>query len=383
MHPRRGAPPGQPARGAPRRRTRCGCARPRRGFATGDRRHRADRRRPRPHRRRTSPTTWRGCSPPAPPSSGKPVGAGDVAVLISSLKHVGLFQTALSDRGIPSVVSGGSSVLLTEAGDDWLVLLEALEQPHRSARVRVGRADPVRRATPRASSTPAATTSPTTSPSGCAAGWTCCAAAASPPCTRRSIADGLRGAGARRARGRAAADRPRPPRPGAPRRAAPRGPRPPGAAGLAARRAPGAPRPATSAPVVWTPTRGGAARHHPRAARGCSTPSSTCRSLFNKWPADDDRPRSSTTDGRAHRRRRRRGPIHRPRRARRAAGEELRLTYVALTRAQSQVVTWWAPTWDAGHAGLTRLLFGRERRRGRRPRHGLPRSLRLRGARPR
>ena len=35
---------------------------------------------------------------------GEPVGAGDVAVLIYSLKHVGLFQQALSDRGIPSVV---------------------------------------------------------------------------------------------------------------------------------------------------------------------------------------------------------------------------------------------------------------------------------------
>jgi exodeoxyribonuclease V beta subunit len=67
---------------------------------------------------------------------GEPVGAGDVAVLIYSIKHVGLFQKALSDRGIPSVVSGGTSVLLTEAGADWLVLLEALEQPHRSARVR-------------------------------------------------------------------------------------------------------------------------------------------------------------------------------------------------------------------------------------------------------
>jgi exodeoxyribonuclease V beta subunit len=67
---------------------------------------------------------------------GHPVGAGDVAVLIYSIKHVGLFQKAFSDRGIPSVVSGGTSVLLTEAGADWLVLLEALEQPHRSARVR-------------------------------------------------------------------------------------------------------------------------------------------------------------------------------------------------------------------------------------------------------
>ncbi len=42
-----------------------------------------------------------------------------------------------------------------------------------------------------------------------------------------------------------------------------------------------------------------------------------------------------------------------------SAGEELRLAYVALTRAQSQVVTWFAPSWDAGHAGLSRLLFGR------------------------
>ena len=41
------------------------------------------------------------------------------------------------------------------------------------------------------------------------------------------------------------------------------------------------------------------------------------------------------------------------------AGEELRLTYVALTRAQSQVVVWWAPTWNAGNSGLTRLLLGR------------------------
>ena len=41
------------------------------------------------------------------------------------------------------------------------------------------------------------------------------------------------------------------------------------------------------------------------------------------------------------------------------AGEELRLTYVALTRAQSQVVTWWAPSRNAANSGLTRLLFGR------------------------
>ena len=42
------------------------------------------------------------------------------------------------------------------------------------------------------------------------------------------------------------------------------------------------------------------------------------------------------------------------------AGEELRDLYVALTRAQSQVVTWWAPTAQHPDGGLHRLLFGRQ-----------------------
>ena len=41
------------------------------------------------------------------------------------------------------------------------------------------------------------------------------------------------------------------------------------------------------------------------------------------------------------------------------AGENVRLTYVALTRAQSQVVAWWAPSWDERNGGLSRLLRGR------------------------
>ncbi|CAN5377114.1 exodeoxyribonuclease V subunit beta [soil metagenome] len=43
------------------------------------------------------------------------------------------------------------------------------------------------------------------------------------------------------------------------------------------------------------------------------------------------------------------------------AEERLRLAYVALTRAQSQVVVWWAPTKDEVNAGLSRLLRGRTR----------------------
>ena len=41
------------------------------------------------------------------------------------------------------------------------------------------------------------------------------------------------------------------------------------------------------------------------------------------------------------------------------AGEDLRLLYVALTRARCQVVTWWVPATTASRSPLHRLLFGR------------------------
>ena len=40
-------------------------------------------------------------------------------------------------------------------------------------------------------------------------------------------------------------------------------------------------------------------------------------------------------------------------------GEDLRLAYVALTRAQHQAVAWWAGSWDSRHSPLGRLLFAR------------------------
>ena len=42
-----------------------------------------------------------------------------------------------------------------------------------------------------------------------------------------------------------------------------------------------------------------------------------------------------------------------------SASDDSRLTYVAMTRAQSQVVAWWAPSWDEPNGGLSRLLRGR------------------------
>ena len=41
-------------------------------------------------------------------------------------------------------------------------------------------------------------------------------------------------------------------------------------------------------------------------------------------------------------------------------GEELRLLYVALTRARHQVVIWWVGSWDSRNAALTRLLLSRD-----------------------
>lgn len=41
------------------------------------------------------------------------------------------------------------------------------------------------------------------------------------------------------------------------------------------------------------------------------------------------------------------------------AGDHIRMAYVAMTRAQSQLVAWWAPSWDEPTGGLSRLLRGR------------------------
>ncbi len=60
----------------------------------------------------------------------------DVAVI--SYRHADLAaaQAALHAVGIPAVIAGGGSVFATPAAVEWLQLLEGLEQPHRSARVR-------------------------------------------------------------------------------------------------------------------------------------------------------------------------------------------------------------------------------------------------------
>jgi exodeoxyribonuclease V beta subunit len=67
---------------------------------------------------------------------GRPVRAADVAVLVRERKQGEWFADALGRLGVPAVVGGSGHVLLAPAGEEWRVLLEALEQPHRTARVR-------------------------------------------------------------------------------------------------------------------------------------------------------------------------------------------------------------------------------------------------------
>ena len=62
-------------------------------------------------------------------------------------------------------------------------------------------------------------------------------------------------------------------------------------------------------------------------------------------------------------------------------GEDLRLAYVALTRARHQAVVWWAGSSTSRHSALGRLLFARDED-GTRGLGGPPRALR-RGRRPR
>ena len=66
---------------------------------------------------------------------GRPVLPGDVAVLVRTNDQGGMIRDALAAAGVPAVLSGTTSVFGTPVAKEWLLLLEALEQP-RAFRVR-------------------------------------------------------------------------------------------------------------------------------------------------------------------------------------------------------------------------------------------------------
>ncbi|HEX8495956.1 MAG TPA: UvrD-helicase domain-containing protein [Actinomycetales bacterium] len=60
---------------------------------------------------------------------------GDIAVLVRTNKEAAQVSDALRAAQVPVVVTGRTSVFATEAAQEWQLLLEALEQPHRTTRV--------------------------------------------------------------------------------------------------------------------------------------------------------------------------------------------------------------------------------------------------------
>lgn len=67
---------------------------------------------------------------------GRPLRPSDVAVICYRHADLSAARAALLEVGVPAVIAGGGSVFATPAAGEWLSLLEALEQPHRTPRVR-------------------------------------------------------------------------------------------------------------------------------------------------------------------------------------------------------------------------------------------------------
>jgi len=66
----------------------------------------------------------------------RPLQPRDIAVLCATRTQCAAVFDGLAAEGIKAVVAGGGSVFVTEAAAQWLCVLEAMEQPHRSGRVR-------------------------------------------------------------------------------------------------------------------------------------------------------------------------------------------------------------------------------------------------------
>jgi exodeoxyribonuclease V beta subunit len=73
---------------------------------------------------------------------GRPLSAGDVAVLVRKNDQARAVKVALQDVGVPAVVNGAGSVFATETALDWVRLLEALERPESLPRARAAALTP-------------------------------------------------------------------------------------------------------------------------------------------------------------------------------------------------------------------------------------------------
>ena len=74
--------------------------------------------------------------------SGRQVRAGDVAVIVGRRIDGALVQRRLQALGIQAVLTGSDDVFATEAATAWLMLLRAMDAPHRGAYVRAAAVGP-------------------------------------------------------------------------------------------------------------------------------------------------------------------------------------------------------------------------------------------------
>lgn len=68
--------------------------------------------------------------------AGRPVGAGDIAVIVERHDDARACRDALAQAGVPAVYTGDTDVFTSRAAGDWLCLLEAFDAPQRSGLVR-------------------------------------------------------------------------------------------------------------------------------------------------------------------------------------------------------------------------------------------------------
>ncbi|AGB21314.1 DNA helicase/exodeoxyribonuclease V, beta subunit [Mycobacterium sp. JS623] len=71
---------------------------------------------------------------------GNPICAGDIAVIVEKHVDARACYQALCEAGIPAVYTGDSDIFGSDAAEDWLCLLEAFDQPHRPGMVRAAAA---------------------------------------------------------------------------------------------------------------------------------------------------------------------------------------------------------------------------------------------------
>nr|MBA3525052.1 UvrD-helicase domain-containing protein [Geodermatophilaceae bacterium] len=74
---------------------------------------------------------------------GRPVVPGDLAVLVRTWRQIPFVCRALDRAGLPWVLGSSTSVFDTPSATDWLYLLQAMEQPHRQGRVRLAALTPL------------------------------------------------------------------------------------------------------------------------------------------------------------------------------------------------------------------------------------------------